>query len=54
MGDTFEGTHVFSEFPENGLERNKTYYIWIANETWDGANRLRFADGYAYATFSTK
>lgn len=54
MGDSFEGTHVFYEFPENGLERNKTYYIWIANETWDGANRLRFADGYAYATFSTK
>ncbi|MBU2493519.1 MAG: hypothetical protein KJ571_12895 [Bacteroidetes bacterium] len=54
LGDNFDGTHVFYEFPESGLERNKTYYIWIANENWDGSNRLRFADGYAFATFSTK
>lgn len=54
MGTSFEHTQVFYEFPEEGLERNKTYYLWIANETWDGANRLRFANGYAYATFSTK
>lgn len=54
VGDSFPGTRVFVEFDLDGLERNKSYYIWIANDTWDGESRLRFADGYAYATFNTR
>lgn len=53
-GESFTGTHVFAEYPAAGLERNKTYYLWIANKDWDGATRLRFASGYAYLTFNTK
>lgn len=47
-------TKVFQSFDLEGLERNKTYYIWIANNIWDGENRLRFASGYAFATFNVK
>lgn len=47
-------TKVFQSFDLEGLERNKTYYIWIANNIWDGENRLRFAPGYAFATFNVK
>ncbi|MCF8260899.1 MAG: hypothetical protein K9J12_09005 [Melioribacteraceae bacterium] len=53
VGDTFEQTRAFVPFDADGLERNKTYYIWIANDIWDGESRLRFAKGYAYATFNT-
>lgn len=53
-GEEFPGTRVFAEYPASGLERDKTYYLWIANKEWDGETRLRFALGYAYITFNTK
>lgn len=53
LGEEVEGTRVFYEFPENGLERNKNYYLWIATSDWDGENRGRTADGYATITFKT-
>ena len=52
-GQSFSSTYVFNEYPENGLERGKNYYLWIANKNWDGVTRLRFAKGYAYITFQT-
>jgi hypothetical protein len=53
FGDQWDGTQVYAVYPESGLERNKTYYLWIANDIWDKENRLRFASGYCYATFTT-
>jgi hypothetical protein len=53
LGQNFPGTIVFVEYPPEGLERGKEYYIWIASKEWDGTSRLRFALGYAYATFRT-
>ncbi|MEO8399950.1 MAG: hypothetical protein ABI550_09085 [Ignavibacteriaceae bacterium] len=54
IGQKIPGTHEFVEFTLDGLERNKDYYIWIANKDWDGTTRLRFAVGYAWATFNVK
>lgn len=51
IGDDFPNTRVFSEFTLQGLERGKTYYVWVANNEWNN-ERARFAPGYAYATFS--
>ncbi|MHB8579238.1 MAG: hypothetical protein ACYDA4_05180, partial [Ignavibacteriaceae bacterium] len=51
MGQNFAGTQVFTPYPANGLVRGHYYYVWIADKTWDGLTRLRFAKGYAYATF---
>jgi hypothetical protein len=53
-GQTLSQTYVFALYPSGGLQRNKTYYVWIANKNWDGVTRLRFATGYAYATFNTR
>lgn len=53
LGQTFPETRTFYEYPEEGLERNKTYYLWIANNKWDGEKHSRVADYYAYATFKT-
>ena len=52
-GDSFEKSHVFVQYPPTGLERNKDYYIWIANKDWDGEKRLRVTNFYAYVTFHT-
>ena len=53
-GQNLSDTKVFVEYPLDGLERNKTYYIWIANKNWDGVGRLRSTPFYAYATFKTR
>lgn len=52
FGDVRDGTITFNEYPEIGIERDKDYYIWVANENWDG-KRFRITKFYAYATFST-
>lgn len=54
VGDSLAQTRAFVPFNKPGLERNKTYYIWIANNIWKGEGRLRFEPGYAYATFNTR
>lgn len=54
VGDSLAQTRAFVPFDMDGLERNKTYYVWIANNLWDGEGRLRFAQGYAYASFNTR
>jgi hypothetical protein len=54
VGETFSNTREFVEFNLEGLERDKSYYIWIADSTWNGEDRLRFAEGYAYATFNIR
>lgn len=54
VGDSLAGTFAFVPFDQTGLERNKTYYIWIANNLWGGEGRLRFEQGYAYATFNVR
>lgn len=53
-GQIVNNTKVFVNYPADGLERNKTYYIWIANKDWDGVNRLRATPNYAFATFKTR
>ncbi len=52
LGDLIPGTFSFKEYPLTGLERNKDYYIWIANQNWTGT-RSRVVNYYAYATFRT-
>lgn len=52
-GQSVPGTRVFTAFPAAGLERNKTYYVWIADRLWDQRNRARTANFYASATFET-
>jgi len=51
LGQSFTGTQVFAAYPDSGLARGHYYYVWIADKTWDGLTRARFAKGYAYATF---
>lgn len=53
LGEKIDGTRVFYEFSEKGLERNKNYYLWIATNEWDGESRGRTANGYATITFTT-
>lgn len=53
MGQPISTTHVFAEYPARGLERNKDYYVWIANKDWDGRRRLNSTNFYAHATFRT-
>lgn len=52
FGDLLPGTTSFKEYPLTGIERNKDYYIWIANQNWTGT-RSRVVNYYAYATFRT-
>jgi hypothetical protein len=52
-GQSIPGTQVFVEYPEGGLKKNTSYYVWIANRFWDGEGRLRVTNYYAYATFNT-
>jgi hypothetical protein len=52
-GEAIPGTAVFTTYPAGGLERNKAYYIWIANKDWDQRSRLRSTYNYASATFET-
>ena len=53
-GQNLSDTKIFVEYPIDGLQRNKTYYVWIANRNWDGVGRLRSTPFYAYATFKTR
>jgi hypothetical protein len=52
-GEELDGTFAFVEYPLEGLERDKDYYLWIANKDWDGAGRTRVTNYYAYVTFHT-
>jgi hypothetical protein len=52
-GQEITGTYVFTAYPEGGLKRNTTYYVWIANKDWDGENRERSTPYYAFAYFNT-
>lgn len=51
IGQKIQGTKVFTEFPSSGLARNRDYYLWIANKSWDQTTRFRGTDYYSYATF---
>lgn len=53
LGDSFTETISFKDYPAEGILRNKDYYIWFANENWDGKTRSRVTNYYAYATFRT-
>lgn len=53
FGDEQPETRNFIEYPSEGLERDKVYYIWIANDLWDGVSRIRVTNYYAYCTFRT-
>ena len=53
MGQLLAGTQVFHDYPAQGLERDKDYYVWIANKDWDGVRHGRTVNSYAYATFQT-
>ena len=52
-GQQFAQTFVFTEYPENGLERDKTYFLYIANKEWDGENYIRSTSFFCYVTFNT-
>lgn len=54
MGQQFPETHVFVNYPLEGLQRNQDYYFWIANKDWDGQSRIRSTLNYAFATFKVK
>ncbi|MFA7289135.1 MAG: hypothetical protein WC055_09665 [Melioribacteraceae bacterium] len=51
LGDKFDGVKTFYEMPAEGLVRGNNYYLWIANENWDGKGRTRVTNYYAYITF---
>jgi hypothetical protein len=53
-GTELPGTRTFVELPETGLERGKTYYIWIARDNWNRTSRTRTTSGYAYAVFNVE
>ncbi len=50
-GAKFDGVKTFYEMPAEGLQRGNNYYLWIANENWDGKGRTRVTNYYAYVTF---
>ncbi|MCK9281742.1 MAG: hypothetical protein M0P71_14035 [Melioribacteraceae bacterium] len=50
-GESFDGVKTFYEMPAEGLVRGNNYYLWIANENWDGKGRTRVTNYYAYITF---
>lgn len=52
-GDNFTGTQVFVEYPVEGLKKETSYYLWIANSSWNGESRLLSTDYYAYILFNT-
>jgi hypothetical protein len=52
-GDPFDQTFIFTEYPEGGLERDKTYYLYIANKDWNGEDHGRTVNYYCYVTFNT-
>jgi|WetSurMetagenome_2_1015567.scaffolds.fasta_scaffold30179_2 hypothetical protein len=52
-GDQFAQTFVFTEYPEDGLERDKTYFLYIANKDWNGEDYDRAADYFCYVIFNT-
>ncbi len=53
LGQRFAETKVFVEYPAEGLQRGKDYYLWIAQKDWDGVGRTRTANFYAFAVFRT-
>lgn len=53
VGQTLAQTRVFYDYPPQGLERNQTYYLWIANQHWDGLKHGRAVNYYAYVSFVT-
>jgi hypothetical protein len=53
LGEQRPGTRTFTEFNPETFERDSYYYIWIANENWNGTSRTRTTNYYAYATFKT-
>ncbi|HEX2982243.1 MAG TPA: hypothetical protein VHO28_01735, partial [Ignavibacteriales bacterium] len=54
LGQTFSETRSFGGIPASGLQRGKTYLVWIASKEWDGQGRTSTATGYSYLTFKTK
>jgi hypothetical protein len=48
------GTRIFFPFPLNGLNRNTSYYVWVAGKDWNGVDRLRSTPDYAFLTFRTR
>lgn len=51
IGQKVDKTKIFFEFPASGLTRNKDYYLWIANKSWDAERRTRSTPYYSYVTF---
>ncbi len=52
-GQTYDRTQVFTQYPPNGLQRNKIYTFWIATKDWDGISHLRSSKYHSYITFQT-
>ena len=52
-GQSFPDTEVFTQYPEGGLQRGKTYFFWIADNQWDGIGHQRFTAHHAYVLFET-
>jgi hypothetical protein len=53
MGQAFPETRVFTQYPAEGLERDKDYVFWVANKDWDGVDHRRSARNHAYIKFRT-
>ncbi len=50
IGEPPEGTIETIAWPETGFKRNVVYFLWIANNKWDGQSFNRTAPGYAWFT----
>jgi hypothetical protein len=53
LGENRPDTRTFTEFDHSTFERDSYYYIWIANQNWNGTARTRVTNNYAFATFKT-
>jgi hypothetical protein len=52
LGQKFEGTAEFIEYPAEGLKRGVQYYLWFANKSWDQTTRTRATPNYGFTTFT--
>ncbi len=53
FGEKPPRTQAFTEYPAGGLQRNKTYFFWLATNQWDGISHIRSSRYHSYAVFDT-
>ncbi len=53
FGERPPRTQAFTEYPAGGLQRNKTYFFWLATSQWDGISHVRSSRYHSYVVFDT-